>query len=66
MGKSTRTTARACGGKRRHKTQAAATTHLQRLIAAGTWVGSMVAYRCPIGCGGWHVGHREHRKRGGR
>lgn len=61
----TRTKGRACAGKLRHATRAGALAHRLRLILyRGAFGPSLDVYRCPAGCGGWHVGHREHRKRG--
>lgn len=55
----TGTKGRACEGKKRHDDEAAALAHRARLIRRrGAWAPSLVAYRCPAGCGGWHVGHR--------
>lgn len=45
---------RACGGKRRHRTRAAATTAVRSLRSLGAR--RLTPYRCPH-CPYWHVGH---------
>jgi len=63
MAKATRTRGRSCTGKLRHNTPAKAEQHRARLIRRGAWHAALVVYPCPGSCGGWHVGHAEHRRR---
>lgn len=53
----TRTRARSCDGKQRHKDKATALRHIGNLARTGANPRRFQAYRC-MWCDGWHVGHR--------
>lgn len=56
-----RTKGRACQGKQRHPNKDAAERALFRLARAGADRAGLNTYQCRH-CGGWHLGHRPHRK----
>lgn len=56
----TRTKARMCDGKKRHRTREAADEHMQRLIDEGASPDCLNVYPCRFGSH-FHVGHIRRR-----
>lgn len=49
---------RACTGKRGYSSESTAEQTLERQLAqTGGSAGVWNVYRCPAGCGYWHIGH---------
>lgn len=56
---------KACEGKVRHESSAAAMRHIRSLRRQGDlYTGPLNAYRCEF-CRGYHIGHRINQRSGG-